>query len=779
MSFTEEVGAYRFRLFGPRFAASSDGRYRLPRQDGTTATVLQSPQLVIETNNVDLGSVETSLKEGLRGLSAIPKASALSCGAIVNAAVRHMPEDLAFVTTGVGDGFMFLAGMLGNDERTCVGIDELADAEGTRALRKRFDARRSDRHSFVDAEWREYLSAGTVPPVGVLLHNPGASYEDRLEALLAADPFLGGGCLIVVTDTNWGWPREAALDFAQRSRRGWRVILSEPTAGEHPTLWNGLMILQAGTKGAAPQVEIGTETGLVDPVELHRAARSDHAPLVTVLHYGNPWVGIQDYPNLEIVGLRPGETVREAFEASAGRYVVVLDPDVELTPDALSEAVRAAEGGAAMRVTPRPSQSGQDGATAPISGRGRLRMPWRIPWGIPGRRNTAGHPHTPRAQADYFPSWAQRFDDGDEPQTVTVARALTVTRDNLVALDLDLNMEDVDREVEVRFSRGLRLEGPAARCSRVPDGVVAGRAGAVLTPDGGWLVESVGTVSRAWPELALDGGGSVAVAKAPRRSLARVATVVCERRREWWTANFGHWTFEVLTRVATLLRAGVPDDVKLLVPEPVLSFQRETLVGLGIAEDRILPWDGTPTRFRTVYVPTARPTPPFLFPAGIELLRDLGSAARKSAPHERLFIPRRQLTRTTRIANEKDLLDIAMDYGFVEVVPEQLPYSEQIRRFSEAEAVVGAHGSGLANAIFMARGTGLCELAPARLHAAKVPSFWNLAACGGQRYGLCVASGRRVDPKRFRRVLRDLVRSVKPEPIGPEPARAAGLPQNE
>src|SRR4051794_41876692 len=92
-----------------------------------------------------------------------------------------------------------------------------------------------------------------------------------------------------------------------------------------------------------------------------------------------------------------------------------------------------------------------------------------------------------------------------------------------------------------------------------------------------------------------------------------------------------------------------------------------------------------------------------------------------------------------------------MEYGFVQVKPEELPYSEQLRRFSEAEVVVGAHGSGLANAIFMARGTGLCELAPARLNAAKVPSFWNLAACGGQRYGLCVASGGQGGPKRVRR----------------------------
>jgi hypothetical protein len=748
MTFAEEVGAYRFRLLGPRFRAAKEGRYRLPRPDGSSAIVLESPQFVLETNNVDLGPVEAELKAPLRELSAIPKASALACGAVVNAAVRHMPEDLAFVSTGLGNGFMFLAGMLGNDRKTCVGLDDFGNAEGVRAaFRARFDARRSARHSFFDGDYRDYLGAGAAPRIGVFLHNAGYSYEQQLEGLRLAEPLFAEDCLIVVEGTNADDRRQAALDFVRDSRLSWRVVLDERTAGHHPTLWDGLMVMQAGGDRDSP-VELTTETGLIDPIEVQDHPPPDHPPSVTVLHYRNPSVGVQDYPNLEIIGLNRGKRLTDAFLGSTGDYVVVLDPDVELTPDALSEAVREAEGGG--------------------SGANRV-------WGWVSRaaRRHNGGAHRPIEQAEYFPSWSRTFDDGDGPQTVTVARALSVTRDNLVALDLDLHTDDVDREIAVRFARGLRLEGPAARCTRVPGGVVAGRAGAVLTPEGDWLIESVGSVTRAWPELLLDDHGRVEVAEPPRESDERVATVVCERRREWWTENFGHWTFDVLTRVAMLLRAGVPDDVKLLVPEPVLPFQRETLVGLGIAEDRILPWDGKATRFRTVYVPTARPAPPFLFPAGVELLRELGAGARKAdPPGRRLFVSRRQLGRTTRIANEEELIEVAEGYGFVEVMPERLPYWKQVGRFSEAEIVVGPHGSGLANAIFMARGTGLCELAPARLHAEKVPNFWNLAACGRQRYGLCVASGRRVDPKRFRRVLRDMVLSAKREPIPTQPVAA-------
>ena len=761
MTFTEELGAFRFRLFGPRFRTAQDGLYRLPRPDGSSATLLESPELSIETNNVHLGPGEAERKRPLRELAAMSDTSTLACGAVVSAAVRHMPEETAFVTTRVADGFMLLSGMLGNDRRTCVGIDRFDDAEEAR-FRAQFDARRSDRHSFVNGDWREYLRGESAPAIGVLLHNAGDSYEERLEGLRTAEPLLADGSLIVVPDANWDWCREAALDFALGSGLRWRIVLSQRTPGEHPTMWNGLMVLKAGANNE-PGVEIPTETGIVDPVDVADVGSRHRPPRVTVMHYRNPWIGIQDYPDLELVGLDPGESVRGAFEQSSGDYVVVLDADVELSPSALSEAVRDAEGGIAL-----PSSNGLRPRWRPARD-GVKRLPvWRRAWrslsGNPRRQNGAAYAvHTPIEQADYHASWSRTFDDRDDPQTVTVARSLSVDRDNLVALELDLETDDVAREIAVRFGHGLRLEGPAARCSRVPEGIVAGRAAAVLTPDGRWLVESIGSATRAWPDLALDGSGRVAIGGSLRESGDRVATIVCERRREWWTENFGHWTFDVLTRVAMLLRAGIPGDVKFLVPDPVLPFQRETLNALGIADERIVPWGGRPTRFREVYVPTTRPAPPFLFPAGIELLRELVADAAENTPYTRLFVARGQLARTTRVTNEEELLDIATDYDFVEIKPERLPFPEQLRRFSEAEVVVGAHGSGLANAVFMARGTGVCELAPAGLNAAKVPNFWNLAACGGQHYGLCVASGRRIDPKRFRRVIRQVVRAVKPE----------------
>ena len=697
MTFAEEVSTYRFRLLGPRFRASRDGRYRLPRRNGRPATVLESPQLVLGANNAYLGALEAELKAPLRAVGSASGASALARGAVVNAAVRHMPVDQAFVSMGAGDAFMVPAGMVRNDRKTWVGIDDHRD---------RFVLR-------------------TAAPIGVLLHSDGHSHRHQLEGLRAAERFMADGCVLIVDGANRDGPRRAAFEFVRRSRRPWRIVLDERTAGEHPTLGNGVLAFVAGASSGA-QVVLETETRLVEPVDIDRRGGAGDPPRVTVLHYRNPWVGIQDYPNLEIASLNHGVSLTEAFESSTGDYVVVLDGDVELTSDAVSEAVRAAESAAGGRRVLRTRLRGT---------------------------------YSPVAQAEYFPSPAPSFDEGERPQTVTVGRPLTVERDNLVSIDLDPELDDVEHELAVRFGRGWRLEGPAARCSRVPEGIVAGRVGAALTPDGRWLVESVGAPSRAWPDLTLDDHGRVGVRGPLRESGDEVATVVCERRREWWTANFGHWTFEVLTRVAMLLRARVPRQVKLLVPEPVLPFHRETIVALGIDEDRILPWDGTPTRFQTVYIATARPTPPFVFPAGIEVLRTLVEPARRVSPWRRLFISRRNLDRTTRIENEDELLAVAAEFGFLEFEPQTLPYAKQIGRFAEAKIIVGAHGSALANAVFMAHGTGVCELAPERLSPAKVPNFWDLAACGRQRYGLCVGRGRRVDPARFSRVLRDVVRS--------------------
>jgi hypothetical protein len=368
----------------------------------------------------------------------------------------------------------------------------------------------------------------------------------------------------------------------------------------------------------------------------------------------------------------------------------------------------------------------------------------------------------PVSQGEFFPTGGRLFGPGEDPETVTVADASEVARDNLVALDIDPRVRDPDRELEVRFAGGLGVPDAPVLCSRVPGGTVASSAGVVFTPQGTWLRESLGELVPAKLVLPVTGKGEVELAV--EREVDEDVAVVCREIRRHKQAsrtaakieNYGHWTFEVLTRVAALLRAGLPDGVRLLVPQSLRAFQRESIAMLGVAEERLFPWDGQPTRFRSVYLPSALPAGWRLGPAAVELLRGLAGRFREDSPRRRLFVTRRGLDRNRRFANEDELWAVARNLGFDEVLPETLPSREQMKLFAEAEAIAGIHGSGLVNAIYMAPGTGFCEVAPAGFRRGKVPNMWNMAASGRQPYGISIGP-RRLDPTRFERVLADVI----------------------
>jgi Glycosyltransferase 61 len=75
----------------------------------------------------------------------------------------------------------------------------------------------------------------------------------------------------------------------------------------------------------------------------------------------------------------------------------------------------------------------------------------------------------------------------------------------------------------------------------------------------------------------------------------------------------------------------------------------------------------------------------------------------------RLLVSRRDAAKR-RVINEDALLSALEGLGFELVVPGTLSFSEQVATFSEAQLVVGPHGAGLANALFMPQGSAMLEL---------------------------------------------------------------------
>ncbi len=57
-----------------------------------------------------------------------------------------------------------------------------------------------------------------------------------------------------------------------------------------------------------------------------------------------------------------------------------------------------------------------------------------------------------------------------------------------------------------------------------------------------------------------------------------------------------------------------------------------------------------------------------------------------------------------KIINEAKIVELVKSHGFQVVFCEDLSYSQQVQLFAEAELVVGMHGAGLVNQIYMSEG---------------------------------------------------------------------------
>jgi capsular polysaccharide biosynthesis protein len=107
-----------------------------------------------------------------------------------------------------------------------------------------------------------------------------------------------------------------------------------------------------------------------------------------------------------------------------------------------------------------------------------------------------------------------------------------------------------------------------------------------------------------------------------------------------------------------------------------------------------------------------------------------------SESRRRLYISRRR-AKWRKILNEASLVEALGAYGFEVVECEKLTFDEQVRTFSHAEVIVGAHGAGLANMMFSPPGAKVLEIAHPQWPN---PDYFVLAANLGLDY--CIEMGR-------------------------------------
>jgi len=206
---------------------------------------LSGKRLQLEVLNTGLPTESRTLRARLSPLLTTPRMSTFAISAIINFAVSRMPAQTAYVNVGVWNGFSFFAGLLGNPEVRCIGIDNFEQFGSPRQeFMTRFEQLRTPNASFYDMDYQAYFEEVHEGPIGFYFYDGHHAYEHQLQGLQTAEPFFVPGTVILVDDTNWDEPRRATLDFAAARPGRYEVVVDRRTAdNEHPTLWNGIMML--------------------------------------------------------------------------------------------------------------------------------------------------------------------------------------------------------------------------------------------------------------------------------------------------------------------------------------------------------------------------------------------------------------------------------------------------------------------------------------------------------------------------------------------------------
>ena len=112
---------------------------------------------------------------------------------------------------------------------------------------------------------------------------------------------------------------------------------------------------------------------------------------------------------------------------------------------------------------------------------------------------------------------------------------------------------------------------------------------------------------------------------------------------------------------------------------------------------------------------------------------------------EKLYVSRKLAPRR-KIVNEDEILKIAKAKGFTVFYPERHTFLEQVAIFSQVKYLVGTHGSGLTNLLFMRENTSVLELHKDKTNELNRPGFlfWYMAQALGINYfhQLCQTNGK-------------------------------------
>lgn len=175
--------------------------------------------------------------------------------------------------------------------------------------------------------------------------------------------------------------------------------------------------------------------------------------------------------------------------------------------------------------------------------------------------------------------------------------------------------------------------------------------------------------------------------------------------------NYYHWMLDYFPRLGI---AEAAPSLPLLINRDLTRFQRECLDHLGIAETRLVSV-AMPSIIQCakLVAPLATCHEQELHPDAARWLRDKFIEPVPPKRRARIYVSRADAM-LRRVVNEGELVAALRGLDFEIVVPGMITVSDQARAFSQAEIIIGPHGSGLTNIVFAPEGAHVVELSATR-----------------------------------------------------------------
>lgn len=175
-------------------------------------------------------------------------------------------------------------------------------------------------------------------------------------------------------------------------------------------------------------------------------------------------------------------------------------------------------------------------------------------------------------------------------------------------------------------------------------------------------------------------------------------------------SNYFHW-HEMLQKIIILEQQNLLDDSLILLPKKYLKFNfiTESLKILGVKDQQILTINKKSNlKIKELILPILSN----LDLVSINQLRDKLTKNIKNVKSEfgnKIYISR-QGQKLRFIENEIEITELLNKYGFKRVVMENYSYQDQIAICNNSQYVIGPHGAGLTNILFMKKNSTLLEL---------------------------------------------------------------------